>query len=312
MGSVLVCMLVCMLVCTLSCSELFGASDGVGAARSAVSSGVSSGVGGSGGDGGGSRSSSSSSSPSSRILLLASNLEGMQNLLKATENDKNFLVNTNNNNNNVNTNNDNNNSNNSNNLAKPSPSVTWIKSMKQLESVSPGSYHNVLVCVGSDSGNNLSANLLEALARVLGEGGSLYLRAKEKEVEYMDLPMEMQLSGFVDIRTRQSGSNLEIMGRIPGNIRMNLEPASQEAPPCDGNTNTRKACANCVCGRKEAEAAGTYKKVDIFNDKGELLPPRKGGCGSCSLGDGQRCEGCPYRGQPAFKVEGDKVVKLDV
>jgi len=62
---------------------------------------------------------------------------------------------------------------------------------------------------------------------------------------------------------------------------------------------TRKACKNCTCGRAEAEAAPSQKKLTL-----DMLenPGVNSGCGNCALGDAFRCGGCPYRGLPAFKV----------
>lgn len=74
-------------------------------------------------------------------------------------------------------------------------------------------------------------------------------------------------------------------------------------------SNPRKACANCSCGRADALARGEVPEKPVVTQ--EMLDnPQTGGCGSCGLGDAFRCEGCPYRGLPAFKP-GEKIV-LDV
>jgi hypothetical protein len=53
-----------------------------------------------------------------------------------------------------------------------------------------------------------------------------------------------------------------------------------------------KPCKNCNCGRAQQE--------NVTNT--DFKPE----CGKCYLGDAFRCEGCPYRGKPAFEP-GDKV-----
>lgn len=70
------------------------------------------------------------------------------------------------------------------------------------------------------------------------------------------------------------------------------------APAADGGdcSTSRKACANCSCGRAEKEAAG--EKVELTP---EMLENPQSSCGNCSLGDAFRCAGCPYRGLPAFE-----------
>merc|ERR1712187_466136 len=70
-----------------------------------------------------------------------------------------------------------------------------------------------------------------------------------------------------------------------------------------------KACANCSCGRKELE-----DKVGAEEAKKRLEQGKeRSACGSCYLGDAFRCDGCPYKGLPAFKPgSGQLGVKVDV
>ncbi len=49
-----------------------------------------------------------------------------------------------------------------------------------------------------------------------------------------------------------------------------------------------KPCKNCNCGRAKENST-----TNIQQPKSE--------CGKCYLGDAFRCEGCPYRGLPAFE-----------
>jgi hypothetical protein len=70
------------------------------------------------------------------------------------------------------------------------------------------------------------------------------------------------------------------------------------AAAAGGCPPTKKACANCSCGRAEGEAAEPAKLTRAMLES----PGEAGGCGSCALGDAFRCGGCPYRGLPAFEA----------
>jgi hypothetical protein len=71
-------------------------------------------------------------------------------------------------------------------------------------------------------------------------------------------------------------------------------PTPAGASDCEvGAGGGKKACDNCTCGR----ADGVVQKLTK-----EMIENPTSGCGSCSLGDGFRCGGCPYRGLPAFEM----------
>jgi hypothetical protein len=67
-------------------------------------------------------------------------------------------------------------------------------------------------------------------------------------------------------------------------------------------TTKPRACKNCSCGRKELEEQIGADAAKEALEQGNV----KSSCGSCYLGDAFRCDGCPYRGQPAFRP-GEKI-----
>jgi len=75
-----------------------------------------------------------------------------------------------------------------------------------------------------------------------------------------------------------------------------------------GCAPTRKACKDCTCGRKEMEEGVVVS--DTTADVGVPAQPMKSSCGSCSLGDAFRCEGCPFLGMPAFEKGQEDLVLL--
>lgn len=65
----------------------------------------------------------------------------------------------------------------------------------------------------------------------------------------------------------------------------------------------KRQCANCTCSRSKGKSKKKVETDEIKNEVTDVKP--KSGCGSCSKGDAFRCEGCPYKGMPAFK-EGEE------
>ena len=55
----------------------------------------------------------------------------------------------------------------------------------------------------------------------------------------------------------------------------------------------KRRCANCTCSRSKESVSSNCPPQEVLKVKS--------GCGSCYKGDAFRCEGCPYRGMPAFE-----------
>ncbi|BBN11730.1 anamorsin [Marchantia polymorpha subsp. ruderalis] len=80
------------------------------------------------------------------------------------------------------------------------------------------------------------------------------------------------------------------------------EPSADD--DCEVGTTGKKACKNCTCGRaeiEEAQEAQPETKLTL----GQINNPESA-CGSCGLGDAFRCNSCPYKGLPPFKL-GEKI-----
>jgi hypothetical protein len=84
----------------------------------------------------------------------------------------------------------------------------------------------------------------------------------------------------------------ELLGDLP-------QPVGKGKSDC---STQPKACANCSCGRKELEDKHGAEEAKKRLEQGK----ERSSCGSCYLGDAFRCDGCPYKGLPAFKP-GSKV-----
>jgi len=112
-------------------------------------------------------------------------------------------------------------------------------------------------------------------------------------------------------------SDEELRKNIEAAIETKVDPReTQEVTVEDGvvvevkkRTSKKRRCANCTCRRSKdkgiqdgCEVTETVKNgCEVVEEK----PTTKSGCGSCYLGDAFRCDGCPYKGMPAFK-EGEE------
>eukprot|EP00471_Norrisiella_sphaerica_P006693 CAMPEP_0184492232 /NCGR_PEP_ID=MMETSP0113_2-20130426/22659_1 /TAXON_ID=91329 /ORGANISM="Norrisiella sphaerica, Strain BC52" /LENGTH=140 /DNA_ID=CAMNT_0026876913 /DNA_START=534 /DNA_END=956 /DNA_ORIENTATION=- len=118
-------------------------------------------------------------------------------------------------------------------------------------------------------------------------------------------PRSVQARGWDDVA--DNNEDADALEQEEGLVDDSLPQVS--VPTQSAPSRPRRACKNCVCGRADGTNA-EKSTVKIMDDSGQLLPPKEGGCGSCTLGDAFRCAGCPYRGQPPFKVVEGNVVKL--
>lgn len=97
-------------------------------------------------------------------------------------------------------------------------------------------------------------------------------------------------------------------------VRLGQASAAQEKTEAKSGCSlddgkVKKACANCSCGRGELEAQHGVEKAQELIRTGQV----ESKCGNCFLGDDYRCEGCPFRGTPAFQkgeIPGDTKVTL--
>ena len=90
-----------------------------------------------------------------------------------------------------------------------------------------------------------------------------------------------------------------------------LEEEDLKKPMAKEKCSTqKKACKNCSCGRAEGKIVVQIENTNDLDTTKFEEQQKKGGCGSCALGDAFRCSSCPYLGMPAFKP-GEKVqIKL--
>eukprot|EP00466_Bigelowiella_natans_P000184 jgi/Bigna1/125481/aug1.1_g189 len=213
------------------------------------------------------------------------------------------------------------------------PVCCWVKAGSKLDMFHPERFNEVFI--SSDQLSLLETSLHNSYA-VLRPGGQIIIQP-DKGLKFST--SNLKLAGFIHVRTGATETpSRRIIGTKPSwnvnSFKRLLTKSSWEAQPeesavmidpeslidispkpdaekvlASSPPARRRACENCVCGRKEKEVRGELVDEEIFDKSGNLIPPKTGGCGNCARGDDYRCDGCPYKGQPAFRVV-DNMVKL--
>eukprot|EP00468_Gymnochlora_sp_CCMP2014_P007163 CAMPEP_0167750862 /NCGR_PEP_ID=MMETSP0110_2-20121227/6228_1 /TAXON_ID=629695 /ORGANISM="Gymnochlora sp., Strain CCMP2014" /LENGTH=247 /DNA_ID=CAMNT_0007636233 /DNA_START=110 /DNA_END=853 /DNA_ORIENTATION=- len=224
--------------------------------------------------------------------------------------------------------------------------VCWVQDISLLPNIIPGAFDKAIISLGPKQ--NVSLGILIEVGRILRPGNSLIIESINKKDDINSMATKAGLTKLRDdegsmIWQVGSGKTKETStGKSPEQsqdktwkLDVNAESQIDEKfksaaiisdakeisrsasdkssgrrrVPC--KKPPRKACKDCSCGRAEGKGEGLQEDIKVIDSSGNLIPPPKGGCGACSLGDAYRCEGCPYRGQPRFKVDGDRVVRLE-
>jgi len=165
--------------------------------------------------------------------------------------------------------------------------------------------------------------VMAACAKLVRPEGTVYVQAKQGAQGLLKAAL---LAGLVQARVEEGDGTWlvaktpawEVGASAPLRVRVDLADEAEEElvdedellteadrlrpePQARGCNTARKACANCSCGRAEAEEKAMLKGEDLVDNDVPVSA-----CGSCGLGDAFRCGTCPYRGLPPFKP-GEKV-----
>lgn len=165
-------------------------------------------------------------------------------------------------------------------------------------------------------------NLNKIFSKIALDGKIIvYIKNEDKE-DKIDIKSNLRFSGFSSVKVVEDQGEISITGVKKDTGQKNdinsWKVISQTEPSSKINENDLidpnniyqqfakeqncmtkpKPCKNCNCGRAQEEQNGKEGSKE-----GQFV---KSDCGRCYLGDAFRCEGCPYRGKPAFEP-GQKV-----
>jgi len=186
-----------------------------------------------------------------------------------------------------------------------------------------------------------SLDVFFEIFRVLRPQGKLSYFSADRTFEVSEkISSNLTIAGFADITITQDGNDAVFVSNKPdweSGVTQGISLKKKVTVDWSNNNNdelmdasdllseqdlikpdlsavsdcktSKKACANCSCGRAEMETQDSIKKQKVTLEMLEN-PGVGSSCGSCGLGDAFRCAGCPYAGLPAFK-EGEKIVLPD-
>lgn len=198
------------------------------------------------------------------------------------------------------------------------PGASLVVAPEALSKVS-SEFGTVVIFCSDSAYFSLDMALLEKCLGRLRPGGTVLAQLGGLDASQAEqLETTCLFAGAVDAKVSQAGRMVQLSCAkptwatgaatlLPGAERINEDELLGEVPKPVGKgksdcSTQPKACANCSCGRKELE-----DKLGADEAKAQLEQGKqRSSCGSCYLGDAFRCEGCPYRGLPAFKP-GSKV-----
>ncbi|KAM3397323.1 hypothetical protein P3S68_000835 [Capsicum galapagoense] len=214
-------------------------------------------------------------------------------------------------------------------VEKFDPMIVTQASTQSLASVGSASMDVVaLICRSLEFPSD---KLCGDISRVLKHGGTVLLSLSSQSVSKENSTRERKLllAGFSDTQSSEAGHSAvqrNLHGRL---VHLSLSRKSQKVyqkfrsiyddsdlidedsllteedlkkpqlpsvADCEVG-KTRKACKNCTCGRAEAET-----KVQLGPTAEQLNNPQS----DCGSRDAFRCNTCPYKGLPPFKL-GEKV-----
>lgn len=162
---------------------------------------------------------------------------------------------------------------------------------------------------------DLTVDNLNLLSNKLSNNGKIIVSVSNKD-EASEIKSNLRFAGFTGLKINEENEKIFVSGNrkdwgesketnqwkvVSKNENSNKINEKDLIDPNnvydqfakEQNCMTKpKPCKNCTCSRANENKNENEQKDGTFV---------KSDCGKCYLGDAFRCEGCPYRGMPAFE-----------